>query len=87
MKFPNLVWAIGQHRLAHYQIAATVGMSESRFSRCLSARAEFSAEERRKLIAILGYPAGWLFQEIVPPEMCDVRKTGARHRMLLKDRR
>jgi hypothetical protein len=67
MKFPNLVWAAGQYRLAHYQIAAAADMSESRFSRCLSGRADFSSEEQRKLSVVLKYPAAWLFQEVEPP--------------------
>jgi hypothetical protein len=56
MKFPNLVWAAGQNRWAHYQIAAFADMSESRFSRCLSGRADFSSEEQRKLSMLSGIP-------------------------------
>jgi hypothetical protein len=67
MKFPNLVWAISQHRLPHYQAAAKAEMSEIKFSRCLSGRAEFSSEEQMKLAAFLEYPAGWLFLEVSPP--------------------
>jgi hypothetical protein len=68
MRFPHLVWAIGQKRRAHYEAAAEAGASESRFSRCLAGRAEFSSLERQKLAAFLGYPADWLFQQIRPPE-------------------
>jgi transcriptional regulator with XRE-family HTH domain len=67
MKFPNLEWAIDQQRFAHYEVAAEADMSPSTFSRCLSGRVEFSAEERGKIASLLGYPATWLFQEIVPP--------------------
>jgi hypothetical protein len=67
MKFPNLVWAIRDHRMRHYQAAAKAGMSESRFSRCLIGRTEFSSEEQRKIGRCLGYPATWLFQEVSPP--------------------
>jgi hypothetical protein len=67
MKFPNLVWAIRNHRMAHYQAAAKADMSESRFSRCLSGRAEFSSEERRKIGNCLGYPETWLFKEVSLP--------------------
>jgi hypothetical protein len=67
MKFPNLAWAAAADGLAHYQMAAGAGMSESDFSRCLNGRAEFSGAEREKLAAILGYPEAWLFQEVVPP--------------------
>lgn len=54
MKFPNLYWAMAEHRLAHYQAAAEIGMSESKFSRCLTGRAKFSLEERQKLASYLG---------------------------------
>jgi hypothetical protein len=67
MKFPNLVWTASQHRLPHYQVAAAADMSESRFSRCLSGRAEFSHAEKNKLAVCLGYPVAWLFQEVSPP--------------------
>lgn len=65
MKFPNLWWAIAERGLAHYQVAAEVGMSETRFSRCLSGRADFSQEERVSLATYLGYETGWLFQEVI----------------------
>jgi hypothetical protein len=68
MKFPNLIWAIGRQRWTHYQTASAVGMSESRFSRCLTGRFEFSQEECAKLAAVLQYPQAWLFREIVPPK-------------------
>jgi len=67
VKFPNLVWAINDQRMAHYQAAAKAGMGESRFSRCLSGRSEFTSEEQRKIGSCLGYPATWLFQEVSPP--------------------
>jgi hypothetical protein len=67
MQYPNLVWAIGRRRLAHYEIAAQVNMSESRFSRCLTGRAPFSTEERQRLASCLLYPVSWLFQTVSPP--------------------
>jgi hypothetical protein len=67
MKFPNLVWASSHDRLANYQVAAAAKMSESRFSRCLSGRAEFSEKERIRLANCLGYPEAWLFQQVEPP--------------------
>jgi hypothetical protein len=67
MKYPNLGWAISQRRLAHYEAAARVHMSESRFSRCLSGRAHFSLEEQQKLASFLDYPVAWLFQKVSPP--------------------
>jgi hypothetical protein len=68
MKFPNLVWATSRERLTHYRLAAAVGISESRFSRCLSGRAEFCQNEREAIARELDYTEGWLFQEITPPE-------------------
>ena len=67
MRYPNLVWASSHDRLANYQVAAAAGMSDSRFSRCLSGRSEFSREERIKLAKCLGYPEVWLFQPVQPP--------------------
>jgi hypothetical protein len=67
MRFPNLSWAIAECRLAHYQAATAVHMSESKFSRCLSGRACFSAQEQEKLATALGYPVTWLFQKASPP--------------------
>lgn len=67
MRFPNLAWAIAERHLAHYQVAASAAMSESRFSRCLSGRIEFTPEERLAVANTLGYPSNWLFREIVPP--------------------
>jgi hypothetical protein len=68
MRYPNLAWAARQHGLTHYRVAAGVGLSESKFSRGLTGRLEFTDEERENLAALLCYPASWLFQEIVPPE-------------------
>jgi hypothetical protein len=76
MKFPHLVWAIGQKRCAHYGAAAAAGASESRFSRCLVGRAEFSSVEQQKLAAFFGYPAEWLFQEVNPPKHVQRTATG-----------
>ena len=67
MEYPNLGWAIGQRRLAHYEVAAHGEMSESRFSRCLSGRMCFSLQEQQKLASSLGYPVAWLFQKVSPP--------------------
>ena len=67
MKFPNLSWAIARQHRAHYRAAIEAGISESRFSRCLSGRSQFSQEERLKLASCLGYAELWLFQEVSPP--------------------
>jgi hypothetical protein len=67
MKYPNLIWAIGQRRYAHYEVARAAAMTESRFSRCLSGRFEFSGEEQREISALLDYSRDWLFAKITPP--------------------
>jgi len=67
MRFPNLVWSIAQHRLAHYEAAAGAAMSPSRFSRCLNGRSTFSRDERTRLANNLGYGESWLFKEPHPP--------------------
>lgn len=71
MKFPNLSWAGSQSRLANYQVAAIASMSESRFSRCLTGRTEFSSDERERLARYFGYPEEWLFQQVNPPARLD----------------
>ena len=68
MRFPNLVWAVAQQRMAHYQLALAVNMGESRFSRAVNGRIEFSPEQREKITQVLGYPETWLFREVVPPK-------------------
>lgn len=67
MRFPNLSWALDERGLANYQAALKIGMAESRFSRCLHGRTHFTPEQRDQLASFLGYPAEWLFREIVPP--------------------
>ena len=49
MHFPNLAWAIDHRRLAHYQLAAKVGMERTRFSRCLNGAAEFASHEKERI--------------------------------------
>jgi ribosome-binding protein aMBF1 (putative translation factor) len=67
MKYPNLIWAIEQRRLAQYELAKAIGITESRLSRCLSGRLKFSDKEQRKLSGLLRYGEDWLFAEITPP--------------------
>jgi hypothetical protein len=66
MKFPNLLWAIANYG-AQYELARAIGCSESRFSRCLSARSDFTAVERAALARTLGFSEAWLFQPVKPP--------------------
>ena len=67
MKFPNLIWAIARRRLAHYELAVAAELTETKFSKGLNGRVEFSPEERLRIAKVLGYEQDWLFQEIVPP--------------------
>ena len=57
MRFPNLFWAIEQKRLAHYELAARVGMDASRFSRCLRGRFEFVQHQKQRIAEVLALPA------------------------------
>jgi transcriptional regulator with XRE-family HTH domain len=66
LKFTNLEWAIKQ-RGPQFRFAAQLGQSESWLSRRLTGRAQFKAEDQQHIVELLGYPAEWLFQVLVPP--------------------
>jgi transcriptional regulator with XRE-family HTH domain len=66
VKFTNLEWAIKQQG-SQFRFAALLGQSESWLSRRLTGRAEFKAEDQQHIAELLGYPAEWLFQVLVPP--------------------
>ena len=66
MKFTNLEWAIKQQG-SQFRFAAQLGQSESWLPRRLTGRAEFKAEDQQHIAELLGYPAEWLFQIMVPP--------------------
>ena len=61
MKYPNLVWAIRERRLAHYELAQHAGMEPSRFSRCITGRLDFAPNERTRISEVLGLDESWLF--------------------------
>jgi hypothetical protein len=67
MKFPNLCWALSEKGLAHWRFAVKIPMEPSTFSRRLNGRGDFTATERERLANLLGYPAEWLLQILVPP--------------------
>jgi hypothetical protein len=71
MRFPNLVWAIRDRRLAHYEVAHRVRMEPTRFSRCLSGRLDFAPHERKRIAEILGFGEGWLFCEPRPAPLTE----------------
>jgi hypothetical protein len=67
MRFPNLVWAIEEKRLRHYELADRARISSFRFSRCLRGRSEFEPAERQRIVEALGFPEAWLFARPTPP--------------------
>jgi len=67
MEFPNLVWALDEKRLSQYEIAARIGMSPFRFSRCVRGRAVFAPRDRERIAESLDYPERWLFAHPTPP--------------------
>jgi hypothetical protein len=67
VRFPNLVWAIEEKRLRHYELADRAGVSTFRFSRCLRGRSEFEPAERQRIVEVLGFPEVWLFARPTPP--------------------
>ena len=71
MKFPNLVWAIRDRRLAHYEVAHRVRMEPTHFSRCLCGRLDFAPHERRRIAELLGFGEGWLFREPLPAPLTE----------------
>ena len=66
MNFPHLLWSIANWG-PHYKLARAVGCSESRLSRCLYGRSEFTIEEREAIARVLGRSEKWLFEMVEPP--------------------
>lgn len=66
MRYPNLLWAIANYG-TQYELARAISCSESRLSRCLSARSDFAPAERSALARALGFSEAWLFQPVKPP--------------------
>lgn len=71
MRFPNLIWAIGSRRLAHYELAQRAQIEPSRFSRCLGGRLDFAPHERKRIAELLGFGEAWLFSEPVPTPLTE----------------
>ena len=67
MCFPNLAWAMAQHRIVQYQIARALGISEGTLSVRLRGRVQFAPHEKARIAELVGYQAEWLFAEIAPP--------------------
>lgn len=68
MHFPNISYAAAVRGLTQYQLAESAGMSESRLSRCLNGRFEFSPAERVRIADVLGCDLAWLFERPKPPK-------------------
>jgi len=66
MKYPNLVWAISDRRLAHYELAQRADMEPSRFSRCITGRFDFTPNERTRISEVLSLDESWLFLQPAP---------------------
>jgi transcriptional regulator with XRE-family HTH domain len=66
MKFPNLLWALREKKIAQYELAARIGISESKLSRAINGRVELSPDERRLIVEALGYSPSWLFRTMTP---------------------
>lgn len=68
MKYPNIAYAAGIRGMVQYQLASSAGMSESRLSRCVNGRSEFSISERKRVAESLDYDESWLFERPTPPK-------------------
>jgi transcriptional regulator with XRE-family HTH domain len=66
MKFPNLLWALREKKIAQYELAARIGISESKLSRAINGRVQLSADERRRIGDAVGYSPSWLFRAMTP---------------------
>ena len=66
MTFPNLLWALREKKIAQYELAARIGISESKLSRAINGRVELSADERRLIGEALEYSPSWLFRSMTP---------------------
>lgn len=66
MHFPNIAYAAGIRGLAQYQLAEAASMNESRLSRCLNGRFEFTPAERARIAETLGFDELWLFERPKP---------------------
>jgi hypothetical protein len=68
VKFPNIAYAADIRGLAQYKLASSADMSESRLSRCMNGRSEFSSGERERIAASLNFDESWLFERPHPPK-------------------
>ena len=65
----NLRWKIQMLGCKNYQVAAAANLSESKFSRALSGRADLTAGEQERIATTLGVEdRAWLFKNfaVVP---------------------
>jgi transcriptional regulator with XRE-family HTH domain len=81
MRFPHVAWAVAERGVPQYKVAAMIGRSEARISRCLSGRTDFTPDERAAIAQALGFPETWLFEEVTPPPVvaCANRMTDNEH--------
>ena len=72
MKYMNLRFAIEHRRMYGYELADALRLDPANFSRRMKGRTEFAPHQRARIAELLGFPADWLFAEMVFP------KTGPR---------
>ena len=75
MRFPNLIWAIEEIRIPHYEFSRRIDMDPSRFSRCLNEQTHFAPHEIEQIAKALDLPADWLFAQPMPPQRFRVSAT------------
>ena len=66
MKYPNVRYATFIRGLTQHQLASSVGMSESRLSRCGRGIGEFTPDERVRIARFLRFDEQWLFERPKP---------------------
>ena len=65
--FPNLISLLVSRGILQYVLARDAKITETRFSRCMRGRLQFTQQERERIARKLDVDAAWLFQEVEPP--------------------
>ena len=81
VRFPNLIWAIGNRRLAHYELAQRAQSTPREFRAAWVGVYVFAPHERKRIAELLGFGEAWLFSEPVPTPLTEsgsVETTSAR---------
>jgi hypothetical protein len=67
MKYMNLRFAIEHRRVYGYELANALRLDPANFSRRLRGRTQFAPYQKARIAELLGFPADWLFAEMVFP--------------------